>query len=40
MLKRLRAERRADSAGEGALLVAEQLTLQQTGGDGRAVELD
>src|SRR5262249_24795471 len=31
---------RADGAGEGALLVTEQLTLQQTGGDGRAVELD
>ena len=30
----------ADGAGEGALLVAEQLALQQPGGDGRAVELD
>ena len=29
-----------DGAGEGALLVAEQLALQQPGGDGRAVELD
>ena len=30
----------ADGAREGALLVAEQLALQQAGGDGRAVELD
>ena len=30
----------ADGAGEGALLVAEQLALQQPRGDGRAVELD
>ncbi len=30
----------ADGAGEGALLVAEQLALQEAGGDGGAVELD
>ncbi len=30
----------ADGAGEGALLVAEQLALQQPGGDGGAVDLD
>ena len=30
----------ADGAGEGALLVAEQLALQEPRGDGRAVELD
>ena len=29
-----------DGAGEGALLVAEELALQQARGDGRAVELD
>src|SRR5437763_14414098 len=29
-----------DGAGEGALLVAEQLALQQPHGNGRAVELD
>src|SRR5262249_47601904 len=29
-----------DGAGEGALLVAEQLALQEAGGDGGAVELD
>jgi hypothetical protein len=29
-----------DGAGEGPLLVAEQLALQQPGGDGRAVELN
>ena len=29
-----------DGAGEGALLVAEQLALQQARGDGRAVQLD
>src|SRR5262249_51609183 len=29
-----------DGAGEGALFVAEQLALQQAGGDGSAVELD
>ena len=30
----------ADGAGKGALLVAEQLALQEPRGDGRAVELD
>src|SRR5207244_10160029 len=29
-----------DGAGEGALLVAEQLALQEPGGNGRAVEFD
>ena len=29
-----------DGAGEGALLVAEQLAFEQAGGDGGAIELD
>ena len=30
----------ADGAGEGALLMAEQLAFQEAGGDGRTVKLD